>query len=979
MDPEQSLTQPEGASESGHTPQVSMSAASNGTKRSAPLTNGDPRKRAKTGVDGFPPISPAKMQELKLWLRSRSNVKDSNQVPVGIHTQLLKSIEPPNQVQDLEDICRVMGVETSGLDWKAGIHIPGVLVDGLKVRPHQIIGANWICNNLDSPLRAALFADESGTGKTVQIGLGLAIHYHRIKAQVQAGTFNPRDEVRHFKPSIYACSPHIAYQTYREWKHWFGDFFNIQIYHGTKSTAPDPSIKEHIIDDYQAWVDENAEEHENIETLRTIAIVPFKTAVSRFLHKEEKVDKPKSDGNGTPKQQPKGQAKKKEINLKITGHSYNWVICDDVPAIRGPRQKTHKLIRELDDEATLGYVTLFWRRQWPLIFDKHDRIPATVYYDNKAWEAMKDGREFKGLTMGRVIRDQRTASTAPSSARDVAIRDEYVQYVRGKNGPLFLWYPNLFQRFREENVSLRPEIAQKGIQTLLEMFCLRRGMLTPSTMPGGEIVVPGEGIPRMNIRTIVLQPYNYKDKDDLYKIGRKHYPDLFADSQNKKEDIGDNTIDKPERKWIKHATLQTLTLSNTNVEFYRLTQKIDGMGKPYLMSKEVHQLLNGPPRLERLKTVIPSGQPTSHAAVTVRNTIDAVDDGREIENIVLDDNMGGLQWYLGEMNGDNDVEVPKLRDDIAKAFCSRTPKLCWTINRVLQLKEQNKSVLIFVNRALTAMVLTAVLTSLGVTTLNIRSGHSSKQRANMVQQFTSKNGADSLIVSFKVGGFGLNLQAACHHGIIVEYPDNLPTMLHSFGRLWRIGQKQRVHWDVLYLENSFDAWVDTRMASKYADILAAEGQIPDEIKGEYRVICGFELIKKYLGQDCNRYPRTRVTWSEQDHPLVTREGHFYSAVAEYLMLNPAHVDKFIHDSKWLSKVARRWTPEQGELTLDMIELRSQALADGVVLDSRNPEMPGYVAVMRPVEPPLNAEQAEVQRRHLDQDWGRLQSARERRI
>ena len=45
----------------------------------------------------------------------------------------------PNQ-QDLEAICRAVGVDTNGIDWKTGIHIPGVMKHGLKARPHQIAG-----------------------------------------------------------------------------------------------------------------------------------------------------------------------------------------------------------------------------------------------------------------------------------------------------------------------------------------------------------------------------------------------------------------------------------------------------------------------------------------------------------------------------------------------------------------------------------------------------------------------------------------------------------------------------------------------------------------------------------------------------------------------------------------------------------------------------------------------------------------------
>lgn len=52
--------------------------------------------------------------------------------------------------------------------------------------------------------------------------------------------------------------------------------------------------------------------------------------------------------------QKRGQAvAKQQLDFKVTGQSYNWIICDDVYPIRGPRPTTHKLIHQLEHEATL--------------------------------------------------------------------------------------------------------------------------------------------------------------------------------------------------------------------------------------------------------------------------------------------------------------------------------------------------------------------------------------------------------------------------------------------------------------------------------------------------------------------------------------------------------------------------------------------------------------------------------------------------
>ncbi|SCV30511.1 uncharacterized protein FFB14_03085 [Fusarium fujikuroi] len=910
---------------------------------------------------GFPPINSAKMQELRDWLESRANAEGDNQVAAGLHRQLLKSIEPGHQ--DLEEICRMMGIDTNGINWRDGINVPGVMEDGLKARPHQISGANWISTTLESPLRAALFADECGTGKTVQIGLALAIHYHRIKAEVEAGTFRPRDERRRYKPSIILCPPDLAYQTFREWCHWFPDFFNIRICHRTKVLAGDYFTRQHVMDHrhgLQDWVDENAASQEDIETLRNIAIVPYHTAMRRMIipKKKEPASEPQNDENNEagdndgagqargrrPRKKGKpgrrqGQAvAKQQLDFKVTGQSYNWIICDDVYPIRGPRPTTHKLIHQLEHEATL--VT----SATPLLNQQED-IPRPsyndprTYFDRRTWRAIQAGRDFRGVDINSAV--QPNSFIGPVLPRDQLMKEEYTTYIQERKGPLFLMNPDLFQKFCDEIKSERPEIAGQAILPLLRMFCLRRGMLTSATMPDGTTVVPGEGIPSMHIRTVVLQPFDDEDKREIYKICKKHYPKLFSTADEEDEDIGDGTIDKAKLTWVNPAELRTLGLSTTNVEFYPLTQKKGSDGKTsFLNSKDVQKLMSNPPRFDRLESFSLPGAAAPSAA----------DDSDDTQNNQSDDGVGGLRWYFMEMQKCRDrgdlAEFPTDREDIPKTFCSRSAKICWAINRVLELKEQGKRVLIFVNHPLTSVILTALLTSLCVKTLNIRSKHDVDQRAHMVRQFnnaSTENGAEALVMSFQLGGFGLNLHGACHHGIIVEYPENLPTMLHSFGRLWRMGQEHEVHWDVLYLKSSFDGWAETRLVSKYADILAAEGEIPDEIKEEYRIICAFELIKRYLGQDCNRYPRLRVTWSEQDHPLVAREGHFYSAVANYLMQNPRHIHKFL--SRRLYAIARRWTPELGDLTLDMIEGRSPELDNGVMLDSRNPDTPGYIAVV----------------------------------
>ncbi|KAF4442657.1 hypothetical protein F53441_11698 [Fusarium austroafricanum] len=958
-------------------------------------------KRRKTRT--LTAIRPDELAELKDWLREHAPVKDDTYHEVdatflesiasqGTNASLLERVaqdesfanedEAGNDVEgegegndtlgnptqqrellnslvsnarNLEEIYRDIGVSTDRDDWKEGLHVPGMLEEGPKARPHQIIGTDWIRKTLSSPIRAAILADDCGTGKTLQIGLALAMHYNRAKKVFDEGNYQPLDEQRHFKPSVIFCSAEIAYQTFREPKQWF---------------VNDPVIKPFVLhpDGLQNWINQKAKAHENPETLKHILIAPHYTAIRRMMHPANPKKKRTSEietkkGSGKRKSNQKAIDDERtgrsvtgepaniledDAPLKITGERFNWVICDDLYALRSPRRQTYKLVKKLDKEAILvcsstpllnqqndfwGYINLFWRHgAWPFRFRMTDRIDARVYYDKEAWPAMKEGKEFNGLTMGHVLHSRETRPNGPLTEREQLQRDEFCQFIEEGKGPLFLLNPDLFQAFRNLVDDDRSKTAQ-AIRPLLQLFCLRRGMLTELRLPDGTSVTPGDGISSMRLRTVVLKHHDLKHELEMLKIGTEYYPYLMSSSGDPHDEhIGHGTIDEGMGAMINSAILRTLNLSSTNLGFYNPLKKRDGTTN-FLDSGEAKLMLRGrtKARTTRLQAAM-SGRrlPTGSIAPA---------DSEQLNEIVKMERYKGLGWYHHHTRENEDEEFPEVRD-IPKTFCKQSPKVCWTIERVLELHSQGKRVLVFVNSPLTSI--------LSLKTLNIRSSDNPTERSKAVREFNNPGSlVDVLVTSFQLCGFGLNLHRVCHYGIIVEYPLNLPTMIHALGRLWRLGQKNEVNWDILYLENSFDAWMDTQLSSKYAEILAAEGQISSAIKGQYAIICGFELIKMYLGQDSNRYPRTRVTWCEQNHASVALEGHFYSAVARYLMQNPTHCDKFPRGN--LSEVAIRWQPGL-ELTLDMIEGRAPALEGGVVLDSRNRENPGYQAV----EPAVDA-------------------------
>ncbi|KAF4996847.1 hypothetical protein FDECE_12283 [Fusarium decemcellulare] len=836
---------------------------------------------------------------------------------------------------DLEDICGKIGIG----DWK-DLRVPGMVATAPPAKPHQVIGAWWIYQHLKSPLRAAILGDECGIGKTLQIGMALAIHCSLERKAHEEGTRKVIAGQRHFKPSIIFCPAAVVCQIFKEFSKWFGRFFKIRVAYGIKSTSPDPSMTPFILASYggiQGWIDQCAAKHEEPETLCHILLVPYTTAVRRMVtrkkpqvvdqsdlpqvvqEEEDDIDPEPSSSRKYKKRGPKGgKVLNKGVYLNISNAQFNWVICDEGHLIKNPNSVSHKLVKMLPREALLivsatpllnhlndiwAYINLMWRQAWPFKYSKASAVGPQTFYNKQAWETIKKGETWEGLTMDRCLGNDTAEDSdeGADSAYALQLKKEYIAFVGDGQGPLFLLNPQLFEAFKGM-MKNNANVAQIAIKPLLEMLCLRRGMLSELTLPDGSIVSPGGDIPDMKVRTVELAPHE-ADLDVIQGLIRQHFDKLLINNVSKyPSHMGHGVVEPQTRLFIDNNVLRTLALLTTHLKFYALTQA----------NFRNVKLLDGLAAREVVR-----GRPTKNTEATendpvARNLLGKIDSdahrmadyyGRrllsipgagvdEINSVVLNDRSGGLQWFFYHTRPDGSVPFPTARVHMAQMLCFGSPKLSWTVQRVIELNDQGERVLIYVNHPLTSMILNGLFTCLGVRSLHVRSAHSAHERAKAVRHFNDpKTDVGVLITSLQLGAFGVNYHGACHHGIILEYPHNLPTVMHAVGRLWRLGQNKVVEWDIVYLRHAFDAHLDSRMAQKYAPILVAEGQISPEIEGENRLICTYEIIRMYLGHESNRYPRARVSWDKMDHELVRREGHFYSAVARFLMKNPTHSSK----------------------------------------------------------------------------------------
>lgn len=114
-------------------------------------------------------------------------------------------------------------------------------------------------------------------------------------------------------------------------------------------------------------------------------------------------------------------------------------------------------------------------------------------------------------------------------------------------------------------------------------------------------------------------------------------------------------------------------------------------------------------------------------------------------------------------------------------------------------------------------------------------------------------------------------------------------------RLWRLGQKETVNWEILYLQHSYNNWFENAQIRKFACLLEAEGLLSDQITGQFKRLYVFEIIRIHFGQRGkrgNRYPKEQVLAGRFDKPSIIRETELYSAITQYYITHPEKADEF---------------------------------------------------------------------------------------
>ncbi|KAK2062785.1 hypothetical protein LY76DRAFT_602328 [Colletotrichum caudatum] len=105
--------------------------------------------------------------------------------------------------------------------------------------------------------------------------------------------------------------------------------------------------------------------------------------------------------------------------------------------------------------------------------------------------------------------------------------------------------------------------------------------------------------------------------------------------------------------------------------------------------------------------------------------------------------------------------------------------------------------------------------------------------------------------------------------VILENCSNFGLQCQVIGRLWRLGQREKVFWKILQTQDTFNPTVE------------AEAALDDRIQGSWRTVCAFEI---FLMEE------------------VRKEGYLFSAVAQWLIAHPEDAGSVAN----MSAIAKRW-------------------------------------------------------------------------
>ena len=174
---------------------------------------------------------------------------------------------------------------------------------------------------------------------------------------------------------------------------------------------------------------------------------------------------------------------------------------------------------------------------------------------------------------------------------------------------------------------------------------------------------------------------------------------------------------------------------------------------------------------------------------------------------------------------------------------------------------------------------------------SIRASTPPHERVAAVNRFNDEDEpVTALITTIAIGSLGLNLHRACWDGIIAEYPWNMASLDQALGRLWRLGQRNRVHWVICNVANTWYCFKEQKILDKYLADLAGNLPLPNEWDNfpHVRNTIYYEFMRCKMGTMFNRYIWQliyRGKFADYNSPDTYAFAELLSSIAHILLLD----------------------------------------------------------------------------------------------
>ncbi|KAH7313613.1 P-loop containing nucleoside triphosphate hydrolase protein [Stachybotrys elegans] len=465
---------------------------------------------------------------------------------------------------------------------------------------------------------------------------------------------------------------------------------------------------------------------------------------------------------------------------------------------------------------------------------------------------------------------------------DNAITRQFNHAVLKESMPLYRLHPGLLKKYGQHN-KFQAEFSQFGARSILKLITIKRGWLTPLTLPDGRVTWAGEDVPKMFVHTVEFKA-DHNTKKAMFNMIDTLINGLYIATPSTEHQTAQGRTKSKGGLLMNANIFRRLSLTSTDINNFTLTSPTVRNAK--VLTDADAATTYTPQTIASAAAQI--GGSTSMITRQKTEKLMVSGDIEEVNRLTASGSHTILRWrhYLTRESPKYPFPTNRLQQLTLSVYDS--PKYAFIVGMVLQKKEEAKKVLIFASHPLTSMIITALLETAGLRILSITSQHSTADREKAVAHFNHPgSGYHALVPSTTISAFGLDFHRDCSTGIIVESSHSLNTEIHCMGRLLRKNQKENVHWYRLYMQDSFDGFVEAKNMEKMAGTMAADAAIDERITGEARYLVAYEMMREYLGQSVNRYSRPRVRWNHMDSELMHNEGLFYTALAKFIVANPA--------------------------------------------------------------------------------------------